>query len=91
MNIAISVGITMLLVCIVLLGTQDIESDWLVAGVALHEASALIVILNGMWVTETGPQRMTTIVDLARDLRNDLVEALRVAIGGSDKDSSATA
>lgn len=86
-NIAISVGITLILVCIVLLG-WEIK---LAAGVALHEASALIVILNGMWVTGTGPQRMTTIVDLVRDLRNDLVEALKVAIGGSDKDSSATA
>ena len=86
-NIAISVGITLLLVGVVLLG-WEIN---LAAGVALHEASALIVILNGMWVTGTGPQRMTTIVDLVRDLRNDLVEALRVAIGGSDKDSSATA
>ncbi len=86
-NIAISVGITMLLVCGVLLG-WDIK---LWSGLALHEASALIVILNGMWVTGTGPQRMTTIVDLSRDLRNDLVEALKVAIGGSDKDSSATA
>jgi len=86
-NIAISVGITFLLVCVVLLG-WEIK---LAAGVALHEASALIVILNGMWVTGTGPQRMTTIVDLARDLRNDLVEALRVAIGAPDKDSSATA
>ena len=86
-NIAISVGITLLLVGVVLLG-WEIN---LAAGVALHEASALIVILNGMWVTGTGPQRMTTIVDLGRDLRNDLVEALRVAIGGSDKDSSATA
>ena len=86
-NIAISVGITMLLVCIVLLG-WEIK---LAAGVALHEASALIVILNGMWVTGTGPQRMTTLVDLVRDLRDDLVEALRVAIGGSSKDQSATA
>ena len=86
-NIAISVGITFLLVSGVLLG-WEIK---LAAGVALHEASALIVILNGMWVTGTGPQRMTTIVDLARDLRNDFVEALRVAIGASDKDSSATA
>ena len=86
-NIAISVGITFLLVSGVLLGWEI--KLW--SGVALHEASALIVILNGMWVTGTGPQRMTTIVDLARDLRNDFVEALRVAIGASDKDSSATA
>ena len=87
MNIAISVGITMLLVCVVLLG-WEIK---LAAGVALHEASALIVILNGMWVTGTGPQRMTTLVDLVRDLRDDLMEALRVAIGGPGKDQSATA
>ena len=87
MNIAISVGITMLLVCVVLLG-WEIK---LAAGVALHEASALIVILNGMWVTGTGPQRLTTLVDLVRDLRDDLMEALRVAIGGSGKDQSATA
>jgi len=87
MNIAISVGITMLLVCIVLLG-WEIK---LAAGVALHEASALIVILNGMWVTGTGPQRLTTLADLVRDLRDDLVEAIRVAIGGSGKDQSATA
>ena len=87
MNIAISVGITMLLVCVVLLG-WEIK---LAAGVALHEASALIVILNGMWVTGTGPQRMTTLVDLVRDLRDDLMEALRVAIGGPDNDQSATA
>ena len=87
MNIAISVGITMLLVCVVLLG-WEIK---LAAGVALHEASALIVILNGMWVPGTGPQRMTTLVDLVRDLRDDLMEALRVAIGGSGKDQSATA
>jgi hypothetical protein len=83
----ISVGVTLFLVTTVLMG----ELTSIFAGVALHEASALIVILNGMWVTGTGPQRMTTIVDLARDLRNDLVEAFRVAIGGSDKDSSATA
>ena len=87
MNIAISVGITMLLVCVVLLGWEI--KLW--SGVALHEASALIVILNGMWVTGTGPQRMTTLVDLVRDLRDDLVEALRVAIGGSGEDQSATA
>jgi len=86
-NIVISVGVTLFLVTTVLMG----ELTSIFAGVALHEASALIVILNGMWVTGTGPQRMTTIVDLARDLRNDLVEALRVAIGASDKDSSATA
>ena len=86
-NIAISVGITLLLVGIVL-GGWEIK---LAAGVALHEASALLVILNGMWVTGTGPERITTLVTLGRDLKDDLVQALRVALGTSSEDLSATA
>lgn len=86
-NIVISVGITVLLVCIVL-GGWEIK---LAAGVALHEASALLVILNGMWVTGTGPERFTTLVTLGRDLKDDLVQALRVALGTSREDLSATA
>ena len=86
-NIVISVGITVLLVCIVL-GGLEIK---LAAGVALHEASALLVILNGMWVTGTGPERFTTLATLGRDLKDDLVQALRVALGTSREDLSATA
>jgi cation transport ATPase len=86
-NIAISVGVTLFLVTTVLLG----ELTSIFAGVALHEASALIVILNGMWVSGTGAQRVTTLVDLGRELGRDLAEALRVAIGLSGDDSSATA
>ena len=86
-NITISVGITLLLVGIVL-GGWEIK---LAAGVALHEASALLVILNGMWVTGTGPERFSTLVTLAHDLKDDLVEALRVALGASREDMSTTA
>ena len=86
-NIVISVGVTLFLVTTVLLG----ELTSIFAGVALHEASALIVILNGMWVSGTGAQRVTTLVDLGRELGRDLAEALRVAIGLSGDDSSATA
>ena len=86
-NIAISVGITLLLVGIVL-GGWEIK---LAAGVALHEASALLVILNGMWVTGTGPERLTTLATLGHDLKDDLVQALRVALGTSREDLSATA
>jgi len=86
-NIVISVGITVLLVCIVL-GGWEIK---LAAGVALHEASALLVILNGMWVTGTGQERFTTLATLGRDLKDDLVQALRVALGTSREDLSATA
>ena len=77
----------MLLVAIVL-GGWEIK---LAAGVALHEASALLVILNGMWVTGTGPERLTTLVTLGRDLKDDFVQALRVALGTSREDLSATA
>ncbi|MEC7706594.1 MAG: cation-translocating P-type ATPase [Candidatus Thermoplasmatota archaeon] len=86
-NIAISVGITLILVGIVL-GGWEIK---LAAGVALHEASALLVILNGMWVTGTGTERFTTLITLGRDLKDDLVQALRVALGTSREDLSATA
>ena len=44
---------------------------------ALHEASALIVILNGMWVGGTGVQRLNTLLELAKDVVSDTVEAFR--------------
>ena len=44
-----------------------------------------------MWVTGTGPERFSTLVTLAHDLKDDLVEALRVALGASREDMSTTA
>jgi len=81
-NIAISVGVTIILVTAVLLGAEIN----LAVGIALHEASALLIILNGMWVTGTGMQRLTTLVDLARDIGSDIVDSFGALIGrdGSD-------
>ena len=79
-NISISVGVTAILVTAVLLGAEMN----LAVGVALHEASALLVILNGMWVSGTGMQRFKTLTDLSKDIGEDLVEAFRALIGRND-------
>ena len=76
-NIVLSLGVTVVLVTAVLLGAELN----LAVGVALHEASALMIILNGMWVTGSGMQRLSTIGDLGRDIGSDLVGAFRALIG----------
>ena len=76
-NIVLSLGVTVILVTADLLG---VEFN-LAVGVALHEASALLIILNGMWVTGSGMQRLSTIGDLGRDIGSDLVGAFRALIG----------
>ena len=76
-NTIISVAVTGILVVAVMLGFEM----KLAAGVALHEASALIVILNGMWVGGTGVQRLNTLLELAKDVLRDTVEAFRDLFG----------
>ena len=82
-NIVLSLGVTVVLVTAVLLGAELN----LAVGVALHEASALMIILNGMWVTGSGTQRLTTIADLGRDIGSDLVGAFRALIGRDDAET----
>ncbi len=86
-NIAISVMVTMILVTAVLSG---IEIN-LAAGIALHEASAIIIILNGMWVSGSGSQRLSSLVDLGRDIFSDINEIWAILSGKNDEDTSATA
>ena len=86
-NIAISVMVTMILVTAVLSG---IEIN-LAAGIALHEASAIIIILNGMWVSGSGSQRLSSLVDLGRDIFSDITEIWAILFGKNDEDTSATA
>ena len=81
-NVIISVGVTALLVIAVMLGYEM----KLAAGVALHEASALLVILNGMWVGGTGIQRIRTLGDLAKDVYGDVIESFSVLFGLSEQD-----
>ena len=86
-NIAISVVVTTLLVFAVLMGFKIN----LAAGIALHEASVLIIILNGMWVSGTGTQRLSTIVDLGRDLIQDVKDIWSILTNNNSEDKSATA
>ena len=86
-NIAISVTVTLMLVSAVLMG---FEMN-LAAGIALHEASAIIIILNGMWVSGTGTQRLSTLADLARDIFADMAEIWAIMSGKANEDTSATA
>ena len=86
-NIAISVVVTMILVSAVLMG---FEMN-LAAGIALHEASAIIIILNGMWVSGSGTERLSTLVDLVRDIFADLAEIWGIMTGKTSEDTSATA
>ena len=86
-NIAISVAVTMTLVLVVIMGFHIN----LAAGIALHEASAIIIILNGMWVSGSGTNRLSTLVALARDLGSDLSEIATIIRGKDADDTSATA
>ena len=58
------------------------------AGVLLHEASAFIVILNGMWVAGSGIQRFTTVIDVFREVGKDILEALKILIGSKIHNSA---
>ena len=74
LNITISVLITAILVSTVLLGYQIN----LAAGIALHEASVFLVILNGMWISGNGISRFSTLISLFKDLKNDILESFTV-------------
>ena len=72
-NIIISVIITLILVATTLAG----YNTSIAAGIAIHEASAFLVIINGMFVSSNSDnnRRTTVLVNLFRDLANDLKEA----------------
>jgi heavy metal translocating P-type ATPase len=80
-NILISVVITLILVWSVL--SQYNDQLWI--GVLVHEASAILVILNGARLSgEKGMLRM--LLDLGKDLWNDTTDAFK-AIAASKKSS----
>ena len=72
-NIIISVVVTLILVATTLAG----YNTSIAAGIAIHEASAFLVIINGMFVSSNSGnnRRITVLVNLIRDLVNDLKEA----------------
>ena len=78
---------TSLLVISVLLGYRMN----LAAGIALHEASALMIILNGMWVSGSQTKRLSTLADIGRDIIQDTREIWDIITNKEPTDNSATA
>ncbi|HIF04771.1 MAG TPA: cation-translocating P-type ATPase [Candidatus Poseidoniales archaeon] len=72
-NILLSIGVTFLLVYAVLTGWQTN----LAVGVAIHEASAFLVIINGAFVATTG-NRFALVWEVFVDLFQDYVDAVRM-------------
>ncbi len=71
-NIIISVIITLLLVMSTLAG----YNTSIATGIAIHEASVFLIIVNGMFVSSnTNTRRITVLLNVMRDLVNDLKEA----------------
>lgn len=73
-NITISVVITLILVLTTLLNINQS----IAAGIAIHEASVFLIIINGMFVSSNNSGRTTVLIDLMKDLAKDLKEAFVV-------------
>ena len=70
-NIFISFLVTLLLVVSVIYKWHES----LVLGVFVHEASALIIILNGVWLAEKGMSRFGMLSNLFKQLGEDCINA----------------
>ena len=73
-NITISVAITLILVLTTLLNINQS----IAAGIAIHEASVFLIIINGMFVSSNNSGRTAVLIDLMKDLAKDLKEAFVV-------------
>ena len=85
-NIAVSVGVTVLLIVTALAGINTS----IAAGIAIHEASVFLIILNGMFVAGAGG-RIGVITDLGKGLVRDIREAFGVLFSGGGGSPPSTA
>ena len=85
-NIAVSVGVTVLLIVTALAGINTS----IAAGIAIHEASVFLIILNGMFVAGAGG-RIGVIMDLGKGLVRDIREAFGVLFSGGGGSPPSTA
>ena len=86
-NIAISVMVTLMLIITALTGINTS----IAAGIAIHEASVFLIIINGMFVTGAGGRRIGVLLDLAKDLLRDIREAFGVLFSGGEGSPPSTA
>ena len=61
------------------------------AGIAIHEASVFLIIINGMFVAGAGGRRIGVLLDLAKDLLRDIREAFGVLFSGGEGSPPSTA
>ena len=86
-NIAVSVLVTFVLIITALAGINTS----IAAGIAIHEASVFLIILNGMFVAGAGGRRVGVLLDLAKDLLLDIREAFGVLFSGGEGSPPSTA
>ena len=86
-NIAISVMVTLMLIITALTGINTS----IAAGIAIHEASVFLIIINGMFVAGAGGRRIGVLLDLAKDLIRDIREAFGVLFSGGEGSPPSTA
>ena len=86
-NIAISVMVTLMLIITALAGINTS----IAAGIAIHEASVFLIIINGMFVAGAGGRRVGVLLDLAKDLLRDIREAFGVLFSGGEGSPPSTA
>ena len=86
-NIAISVMVTLMLIITALTGINTS----IAAGIAIHEASVFLIIINGMFVAGAGGRRIGVLLDLAKDLLRDIREAFGVLFSGGEGSPPSTA
>jgi Cd2+/Zn2+-exporting ATPase len=79
-NIAISVIVTLILVLTTLTGVNTS----IAVGIAIHEASVFLIIINGMFVSDNNTRRTTVLLDLMKGLANDLKEAFAVLFSANN-------
>ena len=79
-NIAISIMVTLILVSATIAG----ENTSIAVGIAIHEASVFLVIINGMFVSSNNSGRINVLLDLMKGLANDLKEAFVVLFRGNN-------
>ena len=80
-NILLSVLLTITLVVCVLLGVELS----IAVGVLLHEASAFMVILNGMWVAGTGVERIRTVGEIFSEVFKEALISIKIVLGRNDE------
>ena len=86
-NIAISVMVTLVLIITALAGINTS----IAAGIAIHEASVFLIILNGMFVAGAGGGRIGVLLDLGKGLLRDIREAFGVLFSGGEGSPPSTA